>query len=105
MLRGEAPLPNRRPGIISLLGSLMPPKADLSSKGLEYHFNRRDRAAREGRHLPTLRELYCGMEFSNESWTYDAQWWSEQIIPSLAEKGQQLARNPVQTALERLRSA
>jgi hypothetical protein len=99
MLRGQAPPSNRRPGIISMLGSLMPPKANLSSKGWKYHFYRRDRAAREGRHLPTLHELHCGMAFFNESLAHDVQEWSERTIPSLADKGQPLARNPVQTAL------
>ena len=80
----------------------MPPKADLNPKGWKYHFNRRDRAAKAGIHLPTLEELYCGMSFLNESLSHDAQAWSERIIPSLAEKGQGLARNPVQNALERL---
>jgi hypothetical protein len=40
----------------------MPPKAaDLNPKDWKYHFNRHDKAAREGRHLPTIEELYCGM--------------------------------------------
>ena len=59
-----------------------------NEKGWKYHFNRRDKAAREGRHLPTLEELYCGMLFLNESLSHDAQAWSERIIPSLSEKGQ-----------------
>ena len=42
------------------------------------------------------------MSFLNESLPLDAQAWSERIIPSLAERGQGLARNPVQSALERL---
>jgi hypothetical protein len=75
---------------------------NVGQKGWKYHFNRRDKAAREGRHLPTREELYCGMSFLNESLPHDAQVWSERIIPSLAEKGQGLDRNPVQTALERL---
>jgi hypothetical protein len=80
----------------------MPPKADLNPKGSKYHFDRRDRAAKEGRHLPAVEEQYCGMSFLNQSLARDAQAWSERIIPSLAEKGQDGARNPVQTALERL---
>jgi hypothetical protein len=73
-----------------------------NEKGWKYHFNRRDRAAREGRHLPTLEELYCGMSFLNESLPHDAQVWSERIIPPLSEKGQSSERNRVQTALGRL---
>jgi hypothetical protein len=80
----------------------MSSKADLSPKDWKYHFNRRDKAAREGRHLPTLEELYCGMPFSNESLSHDAQVWSERIIPSLSEKGQGVERNQVQTVLGRL---
>ena len=44
---GWALLSNCRPGIVSLLGLLMPPKADLNPKDWKYHFNRRDKAARE----------------------------------------------------------
>jgi AAA domain (dynein-related subfamily) len=80
----------------------MPPKADLNQKGWKYHFNRRDRAAGEGRHLPMLEELHCGMSFLNESLPHDAQTWSERIIPCLSQQGQGLERNSVQTALERL---
>jgi len=32
---------------------------NLGPKDWKYHFNGRDKAAREGRHLPTLEELYC----------------------------------------------
>jgi SpoVK/Ycf46/Vps4 family AAA+-type ATPase len=74
----------------------------LNSKDWKYHFNRRERAAKEGRHLLTLEELYCGMSFLNESLPHDAQTWSERIIPSLSEKSRGSERNPVQTALERL---
>ena len=80
----------------------MPAGSDSTSKGWRYHFKRRDRAAREGRHLPTLEELYCGMSFLNESLAYDAQAWSERLIPVLAEKGHELPRNQIQSALERL---
>jgi ATPase family associated with various cellular activities (AAA) len=73
-----------------------------NEKGWKYHFNRRDRAAREGRHLPKLEELHCGMSFLNESLRHDVQAWSERIIPTLSEKGQSSERNRVQTALERL---
>ena len=73
-----------------------------NEKGWKYHFNRRERAARGGRHLPTLEELYCGMSFLNELLPYDARAWSKRIVSSLSEKGQGLERNPVQTALERL---
>ena len=80
----------------------MPPKADLNPKGWKYHFNRRNRASKEGRHLPTLEELYCGMSFLNESLASDVHTWSERIIPCLAEKSNKLPRSALQIALERL---
>jgi hypothetical protein len=80
----------------------MPPKADINQKDWEYHFERRARAAIEGRHLPTLDELYCGMSLFNDSVTSDAKDWSKRFIPCLAEKGQEMPRNPAQIALERL---
>jgi hypothetical protein len=73
-----------------------------NEKGWKYHFNRRDKAAREGRHLPKLEELHCGMSFLNESLRHDVQAWSERIVSSLSEKGQGPERNQMQTALERL---
>jgi len=80
----------------------MPPKADLNQKGWKYHFERRNRASKEGRHLPTLEELYCGMSFFNDSLARDAQAWSERVIPCFAEKASKLTRSALQTALERL---
>ena len=80
----------------------MLPNVTANEKDWKYHFNRRERAAREGRHLPTLEELYCGMSFLNGSLRHDAQAWSERIIPSLAGQGQEAPRDPVRIALERL---
>jgi hypothetical protein len=80
----------------------MPPEANLSPKGWKYHFNRRNRAAEEGRHLPTLEELYCGMSFLNESLAYDVQTWSERVIPSFDKRADKLARSSLKMALERL---
>jgi hypothetical protein len=81
----------------------MPPKAaDLNPEDWKYHFNRRDKAAREGRHLPTLEELYCGMSFLGASLPNDAQVWSERIVPALSEKDYGLEQKQVQTALGRL---
>jgi len=80
----------------------MLPNVTANEKDWKYHFNRRERAAREGRHLPTLEELYCGMSFLNGSLPHDAQAWSERIIPSLAGKGREVPRDPVRIALERL---
>ena len=80
----------------------MSPSLAAKEKGWKYHFKRREKAAGEGRHLPTLEELYCGMSFLNGSLPHDAQAWSERIIPSLAGKGQEALRDPVRFALERL---
>jgi hypothetical protein len=80
----------------------MPPNAQSTSKGWRYHFDRRNRAAEEGRHLPTLEELYCGMSFLNKSLAYDVQIWSERVISSLAKYTDKLTRSSLRTALERL---
>ena len=80
----------------------MPESVGTNEKGWKYHFNRRDKAAREGRHLPTLEELYCGMSFLNASLPNDAQVFSERISLFLSEKGQGPERNQVQIALGRL---
>ena|ERR1700733_7938732 len=65
-------------------------------------FEKRDQAAKEGRYLPSLGDLYSGMSFLKGSMTADAKAWSAYIIPHLAKKGQEIPRNPVQIALERL---
>jgi hypothetical protein len=65
-------------------------------------FEKRDQAAKEGRYLPSLGDLYSGMSFLKGSITADAKAWSAYIIPHLANKGQEIPRNPVQIALERL---
>ena len=80
----------------------MAANVSTNEKGWKYHFDRRDKAAQEGRHLPTLEELYCGMSFLNASLQNDVQVWSEQIALFLSEKDQGPELNQVQTALGRL---
>ena len=88
--------------VVSLLEVNMSINVGTNKKGWKYHFDRRDKASKEGRHLPTLEELYCGMSFLNESLACDAQTWSERVIPCLAEKASKLTRSALQIALERL---
>jgi hypothetical protein len=65
-------------------------------------FKQYNKAAKEGRYLPSLHDLYCGMSFFGGSVAADAQEWSKHIVPDLAQKGQEMPRNPVQIAYERL---
>jgi hypothetical protein len=65
-------------------------------------FKQYNKAAKEGRYLPSLHDLYCGMSFFGGSVAADAQEWSKRIIPDLAQKGQEMPGNSVQIAFERL---
>jgi hypothetical protein len=80
----------------------MPPIAYMNPEPWMDCFEKRDQAAKEGRYLPSLGDLYSGMSFLKGSITADAKAWSAYIIPHLANKGQEIPRNPVQIALERL---
>lgn len=80
----------------------MPPIVYMNPEPWMDCFEKCDQAAKEGRYLPSLDDLYSGMSFLKGSVTADAKEWSAYIIPHLAEKGQEIARNPVQIALERL---
>ena len=87
---------------VSSVRTLMPYKASMDPENWMYYFEKSDQAARDGEFLPTLEDLYCGMSFFCGSVAADAREWSEHIIPHLAEKGQEIPRNQVQFALERL---
>jgi len=80
----------------------MLPKAYMNPESWMYYFEKRSRAARKGKYLPTLDDLYCGMPFFGGSLAADVEAWSEQVIPCLADKDQEIPQNPVQIALERL---
>lgn len=80
----------------------MPPIAYMNPEPWMDCFEKRDQAAKEGGYLPSLGDLYSGMSFLKGSITADAKAWSAYIIPHLANKGQEIPRNPVQIALERL---
>jgi hypothetical protein len=67
-----------------------------------YYFEQANQAAKDGRHLPTLEDLCCGMSFFYGSVAADAREWAERTIPKIAEKGQKVRRNQVQLVLERL---
>lgn len=73
-----------------------------SQKGWKYHFDRRDRAAREGRHLPSVGELLTGMSLLNGSVQDDAQAWAERILLRLDEEKNGFAAADVFLALKRL---
>ena len=68
-----------------------------------YDFQEFNQQAEQGRYLPTLEDLYCGMLFFLGSLLADVQEWLRQIIPHLAKKGQKIPRNRVQIVLERLK--
>jgi hypothetical protein len=72
------------------------------SKGWLYHFERRDRAAREARHLPSTSELIAGMSFFNDSLTDDAQTWAERLLLRLHKYRDDLLYADILTALQRL---
>jgi hypothetical protein len=72
------------------------------SKGWLHHFDRRDRAAREGRHLPSTSELISGMSFLNDSPIDDAQTWAERLLLRLHKYRDDLRYEDILTALKRL---
>ena len=72
------------------------------SKGWLYHFSRRDRAAKEGRHLPSVSELLAGMAFLNDSLTEDAKTWAERLLMRLHKYSGNLLYEDVVVALKRL---
>jgi hypothetical protein len=73
-----------------------------SQQGWKHHFYRRDRAAREGRHLPTVGELLAGMSFLKDSLHEDAQTWAERIWLRLDEEKSGVVAADVFLALKRL---
>jgi hypothetical protein len=80
----------------------MQDKASMDPETWMYYFGKFDQSAKEGRYLPTLEDIYCGMSLFGRSVAADAQEWSKHMIPHLAEKGQKIPRNKIQLALERL---
>jgi hypothetical protein len=73
------------------------------SKGWLYHFERRDRAAREGRHLPSISELISGMSFRNDSHIDDAHAWAERLLLRLHKRSEDLLYADITSALKRLK--
>ena len=55
----------------------------MTAPNNQHHFERRSRAAREGRHLPTLDELLRGSPFMGDSVTKDAQAFAERLLSRL----------------------
>jgi hypothetical protein len=58
----------------------MSSKSVGQSHGWSYHFERRGRAAVEGRHLPSVGDLLSGMCFYRANLVIDAQTWSERLL-------------------------
>jgi ATPase family associated with various cellular activities (AAA) len=73
-----------------------------SLKGWKYHFDRRDRAAREGRHLPSVGDLLTGMSFYLGNIQEDAQAWAERLLLRLDEEKNGFAAADVFLALKKL---
>ncbi len=66
------------------------------------HFERRSRAALEGRHLPMVDELIHGMPFCADSIQQDMQTFAERLLPQMRGKPGYRAKARVVRALERL---
>ncbi len=77
-------------------------QSTLSKKGWKHHFERRDKAASEGRHLPTVDELFAGMSFFKNSFKVDAQIWAERLLATQIGKPQDANGGEVLDALERI---
>jgi hypothetical protein len=58
----------------------MSSKSAGKSHDWSYHFERRGRAAAEGRHLPSVGDLLTGMCFFRSNLVIDAQTWSERLL-------------------------
>jgi hypothetical protein len=80
----------------------MSPRSNATPSGWKHFFERRNKAAVEGRHLPRTGDLMLGLAFFEDDLRRDAQTWAERLLMRLDEAKQDPACVPVVQALERL---
>jgi hypothetical protein len=71
-------------------------------RGWKRFFDRRNKAAIEGRHLPATADLLLGMSFFANNLERDAQTWAERLLMRLDEAKEGPLCAPVVQALQRL---
>jgi hypothetical protein len=80
----------------------MSSKSVGKSHDWSYHFERRGRAAAEGRHLPSVGDLLTGMCFYRANLVTDAQTWSERLLLRLDHGPDSNQFDDLKAALKRL---
>jgi hypothetical protein len=70
--------------------------------GWSHYFNRRNCAALEGRHMPSVPDLLLGMVFLSNSLATDAKVWAERLLLRLDRLAEPERVNDVKSVLQRL---
>ncbi len=78
------------------------PRSNAKPYGWKHFFERRNKAAVEGRHLPRTADLMLGLSFFEDDLKRDAQTWAERLLMRLDDAREDPACLPVVVALQRL---